>query len=207
MAKKTARDDKDEVEFFFDLGSPYSYFASTQLSKFESRNNVKVIWRPILLGGLFKSVENKSPFYVESVSKKQYLLSDLEAWASLYQIPFKLPSQFPPNTLVAMRGALFAQQQGLLNKYAEKMFHAYFVNDFDISDTSVVLNIANEVGMDLAEFSSAVDSAEIKQGLLEATKEAEDRGAFGVPTFFYGNQMFFGNDRFILLEHAISQSA
>ena len=207
MIKETICKPKNEVEFYFDLGSPYSYLATSQISIFEKKNNVDVIWRPILLGGLFKSVENKSPFYVEPANKKRYLLGDLKAWASMYEIPFTLPSQLPPNTLIAMRGALVAAKQGLLQEYAKRMFHAYFVSDLNISDASVISDIVKVVGMDVTEFSLAVDSADIKKELLDATKEAADRGAFGVPTFFYGNQMFFGNDRLNVLEHVISSNA
>jgi 2-hydroxychromene-2-carboxylate isomerase len=195
-----------EVEFFFDLGSPYSYLAASQLSLFEKKNNVAVVWRPILLGGLFKNVENKSPFYVESANKKRYLLSDLQAWASMYDIPFTLPAQFPRNTLVAMRGALVAAKQGLLQDYAKRMFHAYFVSDLNISDAAVISEVVMTVGMDVTAFSLAVDSADIKKELLEATREAGDRGAFGVPTFFFNDKMFFGNDRFGLLEHTLSSN-
>ena len=96
---------KNEVEFLFDLGSPYSYLAASQIPAFEKKNNVVVVWKPILLGGLFKSVDNQSPFYVESANKKQYLLNDLKSWALAYGIPFTLPARFPPNTLVAISPA------------------------------------------------------------------------------------------------------
>ncbi len=194
---------RKQIEFFFDLGSPYSYLASTQLESFERKNNVAFEWRPILLGGLFKTVDNQSPFYVVSKDKKNYLLNDLQAWASLYGVPYQLPSQFPPNTLKAMRGAIAARRAGQLKPYTKAMFQAFFVDDRNISDLDTILEIVNEIGMDVAEFSLAIDDVDVKQELISTTEEAADRGAFGVPTFFYQGQMFFGNDRLCLLEHSM----
>lgn len=194
---------RNKIEFFFDLGSPYSYLASTQLESFEKKNNVAFEWRPILLGGLFKTVDNQSPFYVVSKGKKSYLLNDLQAWASLYGVPYQLPSQFPPNTLKAMRGAIAAGRTGQLKPYAKAMFNAFFVDDRNISEPNTILEIVKEIGMDVTEFSLAIDGMDVKQALISATEEAADRGAFGVPTFFYQGRMFFGNDRLCLLEHSI----
>jgi len=190
-----------KFEFFYDLGSPYSYLAATQIEGLEKRHNIECIWRPILLGGLFKQVDNKSPFYETSINKKAHLLSDLISWADYYAVPFKLPSCFPPNTLMAMRGAVVANKMGLLTRYTHEMFRAYFVEDQNISEEEVLTNTLEKMALNSAEFCAELVTADVKQTLIENTQEAERRGAFGVPTFFYGQRMFFGNDRMILLEN------
>ncbi|GAA5314982.1 MAG: 2-hydroxychromene-2-carboxylate isomerase [Candidatus Pelagadaptatus aseana] len=196
-----------KVEFFFDLGSPYSYFAATQIEGIESRHDVVFEWRPMLLGGLFKNVKNASPFYVESANKKKYLLHDLQAWAAYYGVSFSLPNNFPPNSLTAMRGAVIAAELGLVKPYVMQAYHAYFSDNVDISEVEIVEMLASNIGIPRSTFQQMLSDREIKQRLIVNTEEAAGRGAFGAPTFFYNGEMFFGNDRLCLLESAIVKNA
>ena len=193
----------ERIEFFFDLGSPWSYLASTQLAGLAERTGASVVWRPFLLGGVFKSIGNRSPVYEEVESKRAYFYTDMRAWAAYYGVPFRIPSQFPPNSLTAMRGVVAAQRLGRLVPFARAGFTVYFAEDENISQLAVVERVAERAGLEANAFRSLVDDPEIKEALKVATAEAVDRGAFGAPTFFWRDQMFFGNDRLNLLEGLI----
>jgi 2-hydroxychromene-2-carboxylate isomerase len=196
----------ERVEFFFDLGSPWSYLASTQLDGLAERTGASVIWRPFLLGGVFKATGNRSPVYEEVESKRAYLYEDLPAWAAFYEIPFRIPSEFPPNTLTAMRAVVGAARLGRLVPFVRAAFAAYFADDENISDIEVVARVAARSGIDANEIRSLVGDPEIKEALKRATAEAVARGAFGAPTFFWRDRMFFGNDRLTLLEGLIRRT-
>jgi len=190
----------ERVEFFFDLGSPVSYLASTQLDGFSARTGAAVEWRPFLLGGVFKATGNRSPIYTEVANKRAYIDVDLPAWAAHYGVPFRFPTGFPANTLTAMRGAIAAQRLGRLLEYARAGFSAYFAGDEDISEPTVLERIAERAGLDKTEFSGLIGDPEVKEPLKRNTEEAVARGAFGAPTFFWRDRIFFGNDRLGLLE-------
>jgi len=194
----------ERVEFFFDLGSPWSYLASTQLDALAARTGVTVVWRPFLLGGVFKATGNRSPVYEEVASKRAYFYRDMPAWASHYAVPFRVPSEFPPNGLMAMRAVVAAGRPGRLVPFARAAFSAYFVDDENISNWEALARVAQRSGIDPEEIRALIAEPEIKNALKEATEEAVERGAFGAPTFFWRDQMFFGNDRLTLLEGFIT---
>jgi len=197
----------ERVEFFFDLASPVSYLASTQLEGFSERTGAEVQWRPFLLGGVFKATGNRSPIYTEVANKRAYIDADLPAWAEHYGVPFRFPSVFPTNSLTAMRGAIAAQRLGRLLEYARAGFRAHFADDEDLADIAVLERIAEHAGIDRAEFLALIEDPEVKQALKAATDEAVARGAFGAPTFFWRDCMFFGNDRLGLLEATLRKNA
>lgn len=194
-----------QVEFFFDLGSPWSYIASTQLEGLTGRTGVPVRWRPFLLGGVFKATNNRSPFLEPVWNKLNHQRDDMRAWIAHYEIPFNFPSNFPPNTLVAMRGAVIADEAGRLVPYARTAYHAFFVDDANLSDPEVVLKIAGRAGLDPIAFEKRLAEPAVKEVLRRNTDEAVERGAFGSPTFFWNGRMFFGNDRLALLEAFIAR--
>lgn len=193
------------VEFFFDLGSPWSYVASTQLDGLAERTGVEVRWRPFLLGGVFKATNNKSPFLEPVWNKLNHQRDDMKAWIAHYGIPFNFPSNFPPNTLVAMRGAVVADSLGRLVPYARAAYRAFFVDDENLSDPEVVVKIAARAGLDTGAFRRGLSDPQVKDALRRNTEEAVERGAFGSPTFFWNGRMFFGNDRLALLEAFIER--
>ncbi len=195
----------DTIEFFFDLGSPWSYIASTQIEGLAERTGVAIKWRPFLLGGVFKATNNKSPFLDPVSNKLEHQREDLGAWVEHYGIPFNFPSHFPPNTLLAMRGAVAAERLGALVPYLRAGYEAFFVKDENISDPEIVMKIGARAGLDAAPFEKLLTDPEVKELLKRNTEEAVGRGAFGTPTFFWNGRMFFGNDRLALLEAFIKR--
>jgi 2-hydroxychromene-2-carboxylate isomerase len=184
-----------KIEFFFDVVSPYSYFAATQLFRLEEMATIE--WRPFLIGGVFKGANNAMPAAVPA--KGQYMFKDLSRLSTYYGVPLKFPGNFPASTLTAMR-ALVAADPAQVPELAMKLFRAYWVDDRNIADVAVVAEI---VGAELME--KTADAA-IKEKLKAATEEAVQRGAFGAPTFFLDGEMYFGEDRLFLLEHALKNS-
>lgn len=193
------------VEFFFDIGSPYSYLASTQIDDVVKRCRAEVKWRPFLLGGVFKATGNVPP--ATYAAKAAYLLTDLQRWSALYGVPFKLSSRFPLNTLRTERALFAAEQVGgyeAMKRYAKALFSAYWVNDEDVSNDAVLARVAGESGLSGEQVVKLLDDGSVKEALRTTTEEAVKRGAFGAPTLFLGDQMYFGNDRLALLEHALT---
>jgi len=193
----------DVIEFFFDVASPWSYLASTQIAGLEERTRVTVRWRPLLLGGVWKLTGARSPREHWTENRRRYQDVDFAAWVEHYAIPFRKPSHFPPNTLIAMRGAVAAERLGRLVPYAHAGFRAYMVEDRNISLPEVVLAVGEGAGLDRATFEALLHDPGVKDALRANTEEAVARGAFGVPTFFWKGRMFFGNDRIALMESFI----
>lgn len=184
-----------KVEFFFDVVSPYSYVAAVQVSRSPLLADVE--WRPFLLGGVFKATGNHPPIAVPA--KGQYMAQDLQRLFAYYDMPYRFPSSFPASSLTAMR-ALCAAEPSQVQPLALKLFAAYWGEDRNISDQSVLLDI---LGPEL--MARATEDA-VKERLKANTDEAVQRGAFGAPTIFRGTDMYFGEDRVFLVEHALKQA-
>jgi len=201
------------IEFFFDVGSPYSYLASTQLEALADRlGDADIHWRPFLLGAVFKSVGGGPGI---SPAKGQYLTRDLQMWAESYGVPFEMSSRFPLNTLKPQRALVSAgelasrrgeDRNAAIRQLADGLFEAYWVDDRDVSSIDVIADVAREVGhADVESLLAGVDDQAIKDILRETTGEAVERGAFGAPTFFVGDEMFWGNDRLSFVEQAAGE--
>ena len=180
------------IEFFFDLVSPYSYFASEKIEELAKQNNRELIWKPFLLGGLFKTLD-APPAPGLLPYKKPYLFKDLNRLANFHGIPFNTPSEFPRLTVKPLRALLSLPKEDL-PETVHQLYRAYWVEDRDISDASVLADLLG------AEAVEKTGDPEIKQSLIQATDEAVKRGLFGAPTFLVGQEMFFGHDRMDLLE-------
>lgn len=192
------------VEFFFDIASPYSYLASTQLEGLARRTGATVEWRPFLLGGLFASIGNQAPAVL--APRAAYMGRDLHRWAKRYRVPFHWPSRFPMNTVMCQRMLLAVRRErgdAACATLAAAFFAAYWVDDRDLSDPSTLVEVATAAGEDGPALAERTRDPAIKEALKAATAEAETRGAFGAPTFFVGDEMYFGNDRLLLLEDAL----
>lgn len=196
------------VEFFFDCGSPYSYLASTQIEALAVRTSAQVVWRPFLLGAVFKATGSGQPEAVTNMYKARYLFKDLQDWSKYYGLPsLVLPENFPVDSLKADRLALVAHEAGQLVSWTHTVFRAAFVDGRDVSDPNVLSDLLRQLELDPQPAFARMLSPEIKDRLRKNTEEAVSRGAFGAPTFFVGSEMFFGNDRMGFLEAALIEAA
>lgn len=188
------------VEFFFDFGSPAAYLASTQIEAVAG--DAEVIWRPMLLGGVFKATGNASPVMVPS--KGKWMMGDLAQWAARYGVPLTLPPGFPLNTLYLMRGACALDGTEQFPLYVSTVYDAMFGQGRDMSDPAIIGEVLTAAGLDAAAIIASTQDEAVKAKLKANTEEAVARGAFGAPTMFVGNQMFFGQDRLDFVREALS---
>ena len=184
----------DKVEFFYDYVSLYSYLANSQLASLEG---AEVVYRPMFLGAVMEASGNRPPGTVRA--KGKYLREDAKRWAERYSLPLKWNPVFPQNTVNALRLALVAQKQGAFEAVHQPLFDAMWVHEKDLSDKALLAGIASAAGLSMED---ATDQA-IKDELKANTAEAVERGVFGAPTFFVGDEMFFGNDRFDFIKEEI----
>ncbi len=191
MAKK--------LEFFYDYVSPYSYLADSQAGKVGGSN---LVYRPVFLAAIMQATGNKPPGSIEA--KGKYLRKDITRWASRYGVVYKRNPKFPQNTLKALRLAVVAQRDGVFDKIHSALFAAMFVHQSDLNDDKVLADIMNAAGLDESETFDRIADQSIKDELKANTDEAVRRGAFGAPTFFVGEEMFFGNDRWEFVKEALT---
>ena len=190
------------LEFFFDYGSPTTYLADTQIEALAERSGAKLVYRPMLLGGVFKATGNRSP--VEVPAKGVYMGADMARFAKRYGVPMNMNPFFPVNTLPLMRGAVVAQHDGFFAAYQKAMFRAMWVDEKDMNDPAVIGEVVSAAGIDVTSLLKRTGEQDIKDELKATTEEAVNRGAFGAPTFFVGDEMFFGQDRLEFVEAALS---
>lgn len=193
------------VEFFFDIGSPYSYLAAERVPPLVERTGVVVQWKPFLLGGLFKAIEH--PIGVTD-RRRRYMDADLARWSHQLEIPYRTPSVFPVNTILAQRALVAVQRDepGKLAGFALELFRAFYRDDRDITMAEVVADVADGALLDGARVMMHTQDSEVKTLLRAQGDEALERGMFGAPTFFFKDQMFWGQDRLRFLEMAIREA-
>jgi 2-hydroxychromene-2-carboxylate isomerase len=190
-----------QIEFYFDYGSPFSYLADTQLPALAQRSGAQIVYRPILLGGIFKATGNASPITIPA--KGKYMALELDRWARHYGIELKMNPHFPFNTIRLMRGAIAAQQQDRFASYHAAMFRAVWSEGRNLGREEALREMLESAGIDPA----SIDGDEIKNELRANTDQAVTRGAFGAPTFFVNGDMFWGNDRLDFVEDALKRAA
>ena|SRR5688572_6304123 len=189
-----------KLEFFYDLSSPYSYLAATQLEALAARTQAELVWRPMVLGAVHKATGNDMPARV--AQKALWMWKDLNRWADQYGVPFRMSSHFPANTVNAMRLCLVADDAGKAAPVTLAAFRAMWVDDLDLADANVIAQLA--AGYDLD--ATAIGRQEIKDRLRANTDDAVRRGAFGAPAFFVGDELFWGNDRLHQVERALQRT-
>lgn len=196
------------IEFFFDCSSPWTYLAFAEILPLSQRQNVEILWKPVLVGGIFNSVNQDVYEFRKNPNplKLKYSMSDLNLWAKVRDLTISMPKVFPVNSVKAMRACLFADIKNCLPTFAEKVFDAYWGQGLDISEESVLFEIVKSVELPLEEFQKYISSQDAKDLLMNNSQELIGRGGFGSPTFFYQGHMFFGNDRLHLLEELISRN-
>ncbi len=191
------------VEFFYDFGSPTVYLAATQLPDIAASVGATIDWRPMLLGGVFKSTGNQSPVVVPA--KAAYMNNDLKRFAKRYGVPFRFNPHFPINTLALMRGAVAYQDDVVVSSsYRDAIFMAIWVEARNLNEPDVIGQVLSDAGLDPAELMNRIGQQTVKDQLIANTEEAVNRGVFGAPTFFVGEQMFFGQDRLDFVAGALS---
>jgi 2-hydroxychromene-2-carboxylate isomerase len=191
------------VEFFFDVGSPTTYLAWTQLPRIAAARGAAIVWRPMLLGGVFKATGNASPVTVPA--KGRWMHDDMARFARRYGVPFAMNPHFPINTLTLMRGAVGVQLRmpERLADYLGAIFPAMWAEPRNLGDMAVLAETLAQAGFDAAAFAALVAEPEVKSALIDNTDEAVARGVFGAPTCFVGEAMFFGQDRLDFVAEAL----
>jgi len=192
-----------QVEFFFDFGSPASYLAWTQLPRIAHEAGAQIIWRPMLLGGVFKATGNQSPVMIPS--KGTWMLKDLARFASRYGVAMTFNPSFPINTLTLMRGAAGYQGSERFEHYVKTIFEALWVQQKNLGKPQVVTEVLSAAGFDPVEFERLINDEAVKERLKSTTEEAVKRGVFGAPTFFIGSEMHFGQDRLDFVAEALAR--
>ncbi|RIA35740.1 2-hydroxychromene-2-carboxylate isomerase [Ectopseudomonas oleovorans] len=191
------------VEFFFDLGSPASYLAHTQLPELCRETGATLVYRPMLLGGVFQATGNASPAMIPA--KGRYMIRDLARFAERYGVPMRFNPHFPINTLTLMR-LLMAVQLHQPERFAEAarvLFQAIWVDGVNMGDPTKVAGVLAAAGFDAAALQTQIAEPQVKDALKATTEEAVKRGVFGAPTCFVGEEMFFGQDRLDFVREAL----
>jgi 2-hydroxychromene-2-carboxylate isomerase len=190
-------------EFFFDYGSPWSYIANARVSAVAERAQAEVVYRPMLLGGVFKATGNSSPADNPVESKRRYGALDLKRWAQRAGVPFQPNPHFPINTLPLMRLAVAAQASGVFRPFHQSLWPAFWADARNLGVPEEVRKVLERDGLDYEGLNAGAQTQAVKDQLKATTEEAVARGAFGAPTFFVGDEMFFGNDRLDFVEDAV----
>lgn len=194
-------------EFVYDFGSPNAYMAWKAIPSIEEKHDVSFAFTPILLGGVFKSTGNQPPFIAFSScqAKIDYMRIEMGRFIKQYRLSkFQMNPNFPVNTLLAMRGAVAAEQAGVSDAYVATMMVAMWQDGKNISDPEVFAAVLDEAGLDGAALLEATQDSEVKAGLVANTEAAVKRGVFGAPSFFVGDELFFGKDHIPYLEAEIA---
>jgi 2-hydroxychromene-2-carboxylate isomerase len=195
------------VEFYFDVGSPTAYLAYTQLPGIAQACGASVIFKPMLLGGVFKATGNASPVSVPA--KGRWMGDDIARWARRYGVPFTFNPHFPINTLTLMRGAVGVQmhEPARLMAYLDAVFNALWRDQRPVGEAAELADVLGAAGWSADDFGALVSDPAVKARLIALTDEAVARGVFGAPTCFVGDAMFFGQDRLDFVREALLASA
>ena len=183
------------IDFYFDFSSPYGYFAATKIEELAQKHGRAVTWRPILLGAVFK-LTGQQPLPTIPL-KGSYAAHDLARSARLFNVPFKLPTKFPVSGTAPSRAFYWLgdRDPAGAKKLALALYHAYFVEDRDISNPEVTGNVAAKLGMDKAALAQALNDAAVKERLKSEVDAAIERGVFGSPYIVVDGEPFWGSDR------------
>jgi 2-hydroxychromene-2-carboxylate isomerase len=194
------------IEFFYDVSSPWTYLAFVNVQKLAQEEGAEIVWRPFLVGGVFNTVnptmyrmrENPVP------ARDAWVKQDLQAWARLAGVTINFPpAVFPVNSVKALRGLLWAKEQGREVELATAFFELYWAEDRDISQDDVVAKAATRADLDPLLLAQAITEPGVKEQLKANTDEVIARGGFGSPTMFVNGELFFGNDRLPLVREAL----
>ena len=198
-----------QIAFYFDCSSPWTYLAFHNIQPLAARLGAEIDWRPILVGGVFNAV-NPSVYEARQApvkAKARYHAKDLQDWARLAGLSIRMPpSVFPVNSVRVMRACCWLKPQGHLAAFATAAFEAYWRDDLDISRDEVIAEICTRASLAPEPLFEAIARQDIKDALRANTDELIARGGFGSPSMFVNDEMFFGNDRLVLVEDAVRRA-
>ncbi len=191
-------------DFYFDFGSPAAYLAFTQLNKLQAETGSTAVYKPMLLGGVFQATGNHSPATI--LAKGKYTFVDFSRFAARYAVPYHMNPHFPINTLMLMRGAVGLQRTApeKFLSYCDAMFKAIWVDGLNMNDPAIVGKALSDKGFEPTALVALCGEQATKDTLKAITEEAVARGVFGAPTFFVGNEMFWGQDRMDWVREALN---
>ena len=194
-------------QFMFDFGSPNAFLSHEAIPAIEKRSGAKFEYVPILLGGIFKATNNKSP--AETLAgiknKREFHALETERFVKRFDVkPYTWNPFFPVNTLNLMRAAVAAQLEGVFAEYVEAAFHHMWVEPKKMDDLEIAAKALASSGLDAAKLLARSQEPEVEARLIQNTQSAVERGAFGSPTFFVGKEMFFGKEQLREVEEMVS---
>ena len=190
------------LEFYFDFISPYSFLAHKQMRKIENNEGIKVIYKPVLLGGLHNLHGIKAPAFIPA--KAKHMVRDCKLIAEKNNIRFKFNSYFPIKSLNLMRGVLVAEEDNVKKYYIDNIFNTIWQDGLNMNDAIVIQKILQNLNINPKTFSLRINSSLIKDLLKKKTNEAHQKGVFGAPTFVVNNKIFWGQDR---IEFALREAS
>lgn len=194
-----------ELDFYYDFGSPTAYLAYKRLGQLAEQYDLRINYMPILLGGIFKATNNTSPVAIPA--KGSYMVEhDLPRFARRYGVALNFNPHFPINTLNLMRGAIAAERLGCGPAYREAVYSAVWVDAKNMGDPEIAAEVLTSAGLDARALAELSQDPEVKAELIQRTEAAVQRGLFGAPTLFIGDEMFFGQDRMDFIEEALREA-
>jgi 2-hydroxychromene-2-carboxylate isomerase len=182
-----------KIDFYFDISSPYSYLAHTQLRKFEKETGEKINYMPIFLGGLHRLADIHAPGL--NPHKGKYLIKDLKLFADKYKVNYQFNRYFPIKSIHIMRGSLVAEQNNYFHNYIDKFFIAAWVDSLNLNDEKIFEKFLKNMNINYTDFFQKLSDSKVKDDLKNRTEIAFKKGIFGAPTFVVNSKMFWGQDR------------
>ncbi len=198
------------IDFLYDFGSPNAYLSHSVIPQIEARSSARFNYVPVLLGGIFKATNNVSPAVsLQGIrNKPEYTRLETERWLKRYPVEsYERNPHFPVNTLMLMRGAVFARQTDFYAAYIDAMFACMWGSPRKMDEPEVFAAALDEFELPRDEILAGIQQPEVKQQLIDSTSAAVERGAFGSPTFFVGDEIFFGKDTLRDIEELVGAAA
>ena len=189
-------------DFYFDFVSPYSFLAHKEIRKIEDRIKIKIIYKPMLLGGLHNLHGIKPPAFVPA--KAKHMVRDCKLIAERNSVKFKFNTYFPIKSLNLMRGVLVAEEDNIKNYYIDSIFNTIWQDGLNMNDDNIIQKVLKNININPKTFSLRSTSSLIKDSLRKKTSEAYEKGIFGAPTFVSNNKIFWGQDR---IEFALKEAS
>lgn len=192
------------IEYWFDFASPYSYLSTAHIDVLARSRGLRVLWRPLLLGPVFRAAGWQGSPFLQQPAKLAWMWTDLERQCARHALPWRKPSQFPRSSLLPARIALAHSDAPWIARFCVQVFELNFVQDADIDDPAAIHALLTGLGLQADAVITRAQSPEVKQALREQTEQGTRRGLFGAPSFFVGEALYWGNDQ---LEDALDAAA